>query len=384
MSFPSEKELWQRFELADVAVYFATADKKSRYYGFGVADEIFSRDVQEIASWVSTKRYPVFGGIPFDDQIHVATMMNGYFLQPKVLYDIAEQHLWGYETNVVTNRSKKRRPKIEHVADETNWVQRVQLAIDAMQSDSTKQKVVLGRQRQVTLSESLDMAKLIADLQMTQPHNYHFVLKRGHDIFISATPERLVKIDNSHLATAGVAGTTRRGENDVEDKQLATALLNDPKNLQEHAIVVDRIVERLAGVAELTVPSQPTIMKNPQVQHLYTPITGHVNDGVTTLSIVERLHPTPALGGQPEEWALAQIAQLEQNPRGLFAAPVGILTPLGDGEMVVGIRSMFAQADKINLFAGAGILADSDAIQEYEETALKMQPMMKLLEKQHD
>ncbi|WP_373762515.1 isochorismate synthase [Weissella soli] len=384
MSFPSEKELWQRFELAEVAVYFATADKKSRYYGFGVADEIFSRDIHEIATWAAGKNYPVFGGVPFDDQLHTATMMNGYFLQPKVLYDIAEQHLWGYETNVVTNRSKRRRPEIERVVDETNWVQRVQHAIDAMQSDGTKQKVVLGRQRQVTLSEPLDMAKLIADLQMTQPHNYHFVLKRGNDIFISATPERLVKINDGHLATAGVAGTARRGQDEIEDLQLAATLLNDPKNLQEHAIVVNRIVERLAGMAALTVPKGPTIMKNPQVQHLYTPITGQVNDGVTTLSIVDRLHPTPALGGQPEEWALTQIAQLEQNPRGLFAAPVGVLRPSGDGEMVVGIRSMFAHAGKVDLFAGAGILADSDATQEYEETALKMQPMMKLLERQHD
>ena len=98
--------------------------------------------------------------------------------------------------------------------------------------------------------------------------------------------------------TAGVAGTIRRGETEAEDGQLADELLHDAKNLQEHAYVVETIVDRLGDVADLTLPDGPQIMKNPQVQHLYTPIAGKLRGENTVLALAERLHPTPALGGR--------------------------------------------------------------------------------------
>ena len=251
-----------------------------------------------------------------------------------------------------------------------------------MTENDAHQKVVLGRQRQVTISGQLNLAKLLADLADQQPNSYHMVIKRGDEVFISATPERLAKVNRGQFETAGVAGTIRRGETETEDRQLADELLHDAKNLQEHAYVVETIVDRLGDVADLTLPDGPQIMKNPQVQHLYTPIAGKLRGENTVLALAERLHPTPALGGKPVDWAMATISQIERQPRGLFAGPIGVVKPDGDGEMIVGIRSMWATGTQANLFAGAGILADSNADSEYAETGLKMQPMMNLLEGQ--
>lgn len=383
MSFPSEKQLRDRFAQAENAIYFATADKRSRYYGFGIAEELIGASFEEVADWAKQQRYPVFGGFAFDDQkVPDSQLMNGYFVLPAVLYDITDQYLWGRETNPFGAPYRQEPVAILATTDETDWPERVNNAIQDMTENDTHQKVVLGRQRQVTLSGQLNLAKLLADLADQQPNSYHMVIKRGDEVFISATPERLAKVNRGQFETAGVAGTIRRGETEAEDGQLADELLHDAKNLQEHAYVVETIVDRLGDVADLTLPDGPQIMKNPQVQHLYTPIAGKLRGENTVLALAERLHPTPALGGKPVDWAMATIAQIERQPRGLFAGPIGVVKPDGDGEMIVGIRSMWATGTQANLFAGAGILADSNADSEYAETGLKMQPMMNLLEGQ--
>ena len=101
------------------------------------------------------------------------------------------------------------------------------------------------------------------------------------------------------------------------------------------------------------------------------------------LDVVRKLHPTPALGGAPQEQALQYIKTHEKSPRGLFAAPIGYYTAHNSGEFVVGIRSMYVnQATHMaTLFAGAGIVQDSNAAQEFKETDLKFEPMRQLLKR---
>ena len=383
MSFPTEKQLRDRFAQAENAVYFATADKRTRYYGFGIREEKIGASYQEVADWAQAQRYPVFGGFAFDSQAVVdSNLMNGYFVLPEVLYDITDQHLWGRETNPFGSPHQAAGAAILATTDETDWPARIKTIIQAMQEKPAHQKVVLGRQRQVQLDHQVNLSTLLAALAVQQPTSYHFVLKRGDEVFVSATPERLAKVQKGQFETAGVAGTIRRGQTALADAQLADELLHDAKNLQEHAYVVDEIKARLADIAALQMPATPQIMKNPQVQHLYTPIAGQLTGANTVLALAQRLHPTPALGGKPVDWALPTIKAIEQQPRGLFAGPIGIVQPSGDGEMIVGIRAMWLHQQTAHLFAGAGILADSDAQAEYQETALKMMPMMNLLKEQ--
>jgi menaquinone-specific isochorismate synthase len=380
MSFPSEKALWARFAQSEVAVYFASGDKRHRYYGFGVADELIGGDFAAVSEWVKRQPYPVFGGFRFDGQTLLdSDLMNGYFFRPAVLYDATDQVLYGRETNPAVNAVRAHVTTIVQVAEEADWPERVARVTDIMKSDPTRQKVVLGRQTRVVLDSVPDLATLLSDLAAQQPTAYHFVLKRGAEVFVSATPERLAMVQGGRFQTAAVAGTTRRGADATEDDSLAAELLADEKNLVEHDYVAKAIAAKLADIATITMADGPTILQAAQLQHLYTPVDGQLNDGQTVLDLAERLHPTPALGGQPVEWALATIAAVEVAPRGLFAGPVGMVKPNGDGELVVGIRSMWLKDETATLFAGAGILAQSQPEAEWQETALKMQPMMNIL-----
>lgn len=379
MSFPTKEQLYAQFSQADDAVYFASADKQHIYFGFGVSAEINTGDAGAIKEWMAQQDQPVFGGLPFDEQTQASPIMAGYFFAPCVVYEVTAGAIFGTPITTWPQIKRQGQATITKQVDDIEWPERIKNVIKTMQTDTTKQKVVLGRQRQLKLTSTVDQVQLLIDLNTQQPNSYHFVLKHGGEIFVSATPERLVKVDGQAFATAGVAGTTRRSINADEDEQLAMALLHDDKNLLEHEYVVNTIKERLADLVALTVPNAPSIMKNPQVQHLYTPITGHLNTNTNILDLVTQLHPTPALGGKPLAWAMATIKDIELEPRGLFAAPIGVVLPNGDGEFIVGIRAMLIKQQTAQLFAGAGILADSDAAQEFAETGLKMTPMMNLL-----
>ena len=120
-------------------------------------------------------------------------------------------------------------------------------------------------------------------------------------------------------------------------------------------------------------------MKIRDIQHLYTPVEGHLKNGATILQLVKTLHPTPALGGVPRMKAMEVIRKYEPMNRGLYAAPIGWLDANGNGEFAVAIRSALLHQDKAYLYAGGGIVADSQPQSEYEETLVKFRPMIRAL-----
>lgn len=385
MNFPNELVLQEQFAAAKVAVYFANPAKTTRYYGFEVKKEILEGDFQAVQQWrAEGHTNPIFGGFKFDNQkTALSKIMNGYFFEPQTVYELVTKQVYGIKQKLPLAKSTptyKQKNQIIQQRDETTWPNRINRVIDSLLTQADKQKVVLGRQRLLQLATEINLVSLIQQLQEQQPNSYHFVLKYYDEIFVSATPERLVAVKDGQVATAAVAGSIKRGTTPLEDTKLQTELLNDHKNLQEHTYVVATIVKKLAHLAKLDTISQPGILKTPQIQHLYTPITGNLKATKTLLDVAQRLHPTPALGGIPVEWALAIIKETETFARGLFASPIGMIMPNGDGELVIGIRSMYVVAKTVRLFAGAGILAESQAQSEYQETALKMEPMMSLLE----
>src|SRR5512135_1708917 len=126
----------------------------------------------------------------------------------------------------------------------------------------------------------------------------------------------------------GLAGSIRRGRQPDDDQVLADSLWNDPKERLEHDIVVKTIREKLAPLTcRLDVPETPQILRLSNIQHLYTPISGELCEPLSVLALLERLHPTPALGGSPRDAALQFIREVEPVPRGWYAAPVGWISP---------------------------------------------------------
>jgi isochorismate synthase len=241
-------------------------------------------------------------------------------------------------------------------------------------------KVVLARRVVLRSPVELDVPNALRRLAASAPESTTYAFRRGGRTFLGATPERLVRTEGRTFRTAAVAGTIRRGADSAEDEALGRALLASEKDREEHAIVVDSIRSLLAPVADtLTVAPSPGIMTLRFVQHLVTEISGTVTDAHGLLALGERLHPTPAVGGEPRDVALAMIAEHEGFDRGWYAGPVGWLGVDGDGELCVALRCGIVDRTRATLFAGCGIVADSDPDLEWEESRIKLRAVVSAL-----
>ena len=262
----------------------------------------------------------------------------------------------------------------------SDWQIMINHATQTMR-DGPLNKVVLSRVCEIRYAQKVDVDEALAYLNANYPDCYRFLFEpRPFHAFYGATPELIVQANGRSLQTMGLAGSIARGSTPTEDKALAQELLSSAKNQHEHALVVESIRRRLELLtSELNIPDQPSILQLGYIQHLFTPIqaTLHRADGV--LPILQNLHPTPALGGQPRELAMPFISQAEPVPRGWYGAPVGWLDHKLDGAFGVAIRSAVTQDRRVWLYSGAGIVADSDPQAEWEETGLKFRPMLNAL-----
>ena len=203
-----------------------------------------------------------------------------------------------------------------------------------------------------------------------------FAFARGGRIFLGSSPERLASVRGRALRTMALAGTTGRGTDAAQDGALGAALLASEKDREEHAVVVTMLRETLAPlVSELHLPRVPRIVRSARLQHLLTDASGTLRDGIGLLDVVQRLHPTPAVAGWPTGAALDLLDDESDLDRGWYAGPVGWLDRTGDGDMTVAIRSGLLDDSDASLFAGCGIVADSEADREWQESALKLRAM---------
>lgn len=260
------------------------------------------------------------------------------------------------------------------------WSRIITDATDRMKHDDLS-KVVLSRVCELRFDQSVDIDHALDYLHDNYTGCYRFLFEPIPGLgFFGASPELLINVQDSTARTMALAGSIKRGDTPEADAQLADQLLNDPKERSEHGIVVDSLRERLHPLAEsLDAPHTPVTLKLANIQHLYTPFSVNLKDEIGVLPLVERLHPTPALGGQPSELALDYIQHAEPVPRGWYAAPIGWIDHRLDGAFAVAIRSAVAQNERVWLYAGAGIVAESIPQKEWDETALKFKPILNAL-----
>lgn len=259
------------------------------------------------------------------------------------------------------------------------WKQTVDLATKQIKT-SNIEKIVLSREIRVKLNQQAEIATVLHDLLVTQTNSYVFAFERGEDCFVGATPERLIKIENEQFFSTCLAGTAPRGRTTEEDKALANQLFRDEKNRSEHDFVVKMIKHAISPYCtNIEVPNEPVIYPLKNLQHLFTPVSAKVNRNVSIFDIVGKLHPTPALGGLPRQESLQFIRDHEVLDRGWYGAPIGWLDHNNNGEFAVAIRSGLIQGAEASLFAGCGVVRDSDPEAEYEETNIKFVPMLSVL-----
>jgi menaquinone-specific isochorismate synthase len=257
----------------------------------------------------------------------------------------------------------------------TEWETVVAEAVARIGSGALE-KVVLARDLVATASDDIDVRWPVRRLADGYPMCWTFHV----DGLFGATPEMLVRRERGLVTSRVLAGTIRRTGDDGRDLALAATLARSSKDLEEHEYAVRSVADALAPhCTSMNVPESPFVLHLPNVMHLATDVTGVVHDSehesVSSLELAAALHPSAAVGGTPAEAAKALIGELEGMDRGRYAGPVGWMDASGDGEWGIALRSASLDGNRVRLFAGCGIVADSDPEAELAEAQAKFVPV---------
>ena len=261
------------------------------------------------------------------------------------------------------------------------WERAVAAAVDRIKAGRL-QKVVLARDLYASAPGPIDERLLLGRLADRYPDCYTFACGG----LVGATPELLIRRQGLQISSLVLAGTAPRGEDPAQDAALGTALLASAKDTEEHGYAAAGVLESLAPLCEqLTVAPGPALLRLANVQHLATTISGRLAvraDGTSpsVLALADALHPTAAVCGTPAETAMELIRELEGMDRGRYAGPVGWVDYAGNGEWGIALRCAELDGTRARLFAGGGIVADSDPAAELAETQAKFRPMQSALE----
>jgi menaquinone-specific isochorismate synthase len=269
---------------------------------------------------------------------------------------------------------------VSEAGGQRSYESAVSRAVDRI-SRGQIEKIVLARAKDVRASSPLDPLGMLNGLRQRFPACTSFSVANGRgQSFIGASPELLLRVEGGVVHTEALAGSAARGATASEDASLGSHLLRSEKDLREQRIVLDSIIQRLEPLGlELRHAARPFLKRLSNVQHLHTPLEARLPRGVRLLDMLERLHPTPAVGGTPREVAVPLIAELEAFPRGLYGGALGWIDSHGGGEFIVGLRSALIDGAQARMYAGAGIVAGSSPEREFAETELKFEAMQDAL-----
>ena len=268
------------------------------------------------------------------------------------------------------------------VTDAARWADSVRRATERIAAGAMD-KVVLARALDVTAEVEWDAPTVAARLAAAHPHALRWCVGTS----VGASPELLVARHDDVVRAQPMAGTTPRSGDDTEaDRRLAAELLASEKNRAEHQITIDMVHDALLGwCSYLDSEPEPRVVPAGSVQHLASMVEGRLSSPrPSVLELVAALHPTPAVGGWPVGPALTAIDDLEDVSRGRYAGPVGWIDAEGNGTWAVGIRGAELDGTVARVFAGVGVVAESDPEIELQETRDKLAATLPLLTDRHE
>ncbi|AOV07025.1 isochorismate synthase [Sporosarcina ureilytica] len=410
---------------SDEHFYWQNANQTLTIVGLGHAQVLESHCVEEHFSDIKKRweeicsglikeekdKAPVlFGGFSFDPkntrESEWSKFPNAYFVLPSFQLMTKNGHTFILINLVTTNhhaaeefeKLRVERDQLIHKAQLNDFIpaskptvesldeiekERYKKAVQNVTSqiqNGEADKVVVARSVKLNFKEPVSGVTALHHIANEQQESYHFGLQKGEQLFFGATPERLIEIENGQAYSACVAGSIKRGETAEEDRILGEELLSDRKNRDEHQYVVDMISTVFDEFCtNVSIPKEPKLMKIRDIQHLFTPVEASVDKEKSIFEFVQALHPTPALGGVPTNKSMDMIREEEQMDRGYYAAPIGWTDTEGNGEFAVAIRSALLEEEQAYLYAGGGIVANSEVEKEYEETWIKFRPVLRAL-----
>lgn len=320
----------------------------------------------------------LIGSLPFDRHVDGAFVLPAQWIWKGP--DGAEWCGFLHGTTIDFTATPKPTPRsstytVRPGVDVNGYLDAVRAIRDAVR-DGAITKAVIARDVVVEAHDPIDVHGLLLRLKTTFGSSYRYF----YDGLIGASPELLVEIRGSDIFSHPLAGTTPRTGDPATDDRLAAELLASPKNQVEHRVVIDMVHDTLLPHCSfLDWEPEPTVVKVANVQHLGTRLQGSLSTPrLHVLDAAQMLSPTPALGGAPRDAALELIAKHEGIDRGRYGGAVGWFDSTGNGAFAVAIRCAELSADRrtARLFAGGGIVADSEPDAELAETQAKFQAML--------
>ncbi|EII2375070.1 isochorismate synthase [Staphylococcus pseudintermedius] len=306
-----------------------------------------------------------------------------------VSFDGSKNNLFVPESVVVKKNDKKNKKlqnnkKIQSnkridsysIPCESYYKDSVNRAINAIHNGEFK-KIVLSRKNVITFEKKLCPYQIYSNLDANNSNGFIYYSEKDNNYFIGASPELLIRKKDNMIETNPLAGSRPKYDNDDLNELMKSELKNSKKDLLEHSLVVEYIEKKLKPIcSQLHVPTCPEIIGSDKMWHLSTKIHGNLKESISSLELAQILHPTPAILGDKPEMLMRHLYDYEGYDRGFYSGYVGWMDYNGDGEWVISLRCGETENNKVSVYAGAGIVSDSNAEEEFKETEAKMQTLI--------
>ena len=240
-------------------------------------------------------------------------------------------------------------------------------------------QVVLARSARIRCANPVGLYRRLRSIN---PSPYTYLFEFGPLSIVGASPETLFSAFAGELRVNPIAGTCPRGKTEAEDEALAQAMLQDEKERAEHVMLVDlgrNDVRSVCSSGTVKVQDFMSVLKYSHVQHIETTVVGELRAECDQFDAARAVFPAGTLSGAPKLRAMEIIDDLEDEPRGLYGGGIGYFSVDGSADFAIAIRSILLQDGVATVQAGAGIVADSDPMREYQETERKMAAMKRAL-----
>lgn len=255
--------------------------------------------------------------------------------------------------------------------------------------DKIKEYVLAGDTMQVVLSQRLSLPfssepiNLYRALRCLNPSPYMYFLDMGDHHVVGSSPEILARLEDGEMTVRPIAGTRRRGHTEEEDLALEQDLVNDPKEIAEHLMLIDlgrNDVGRVAQAGSVKLTEKMVVERFSHVMHITSNVTGQLKEGMSAMDVLRAALPAGTLSGAPKIRAMEIIDELEPEKRGIYGGAVGYMSWDGNMDTAIAIRTAVIKGGKVFVQAGAGVVADSQPRLEWKETMNKARALFSAID----
>ena len=378
---------WLKSQSAYPQFYLHFRDEEKALAALGEVQSFSQLNLAQ--EFIEESGFPLVGGLQFQG--------IAQFVLPKILVEQDEKgalvsffvkdeqsandtlaHLKTFENITALSALPKQIPlHTEPRANERTWCDWVNQALVEIKSGELT-KIVLANETTFHLKQAINAYDFLAESEKQNQGCYHFLwAENPYSVFVGSTPERLFAREYNLLLTEALAGTASVSESEEETQSQANWLLNDEKNLKENWLVVEDISQNLRKQVESFDVSNVELKPLRKVQHLIRKIRANLTAHYADVNILKAIHPTAAVSGLPQQQAKMILSEIETFDRGWYAGTLGMMSD-ACSEFCVAIRSAFIEAHRIRVFAGAGIVAGSQPLEEWKEIERKAAGLISL------